>query len=433
MNAILLLPASLRIVIFLFRMVVLGLLLYSISYVALSKKKRQALVYLASLSVAVFVMILTRTPLLYGLNPTLGDALNLIMLLPLGDSIYRFVKTKRIILLFDALYFAFNVTYLSFIPYYGHIAEASFGYLFVRTVFMHFRTIEDNRRERGVLAIKDALDELRDGVFFHSFGKITYINESMKNILARMGLSSFESTDRIINEISTKGRPISESVYILTLGPSHYRFYLGEEQVSCIDVTALEELVLEEENTSIILNERNKLLKAQLDELIEVQNENEVLNLKSHIHDNLAQQLSILHMFLINGEVTDIGKVKEILSGLELTPSNEGNTISDLQDTFASIGVNIHIEGETPSDRDRYSLYYDAIKECTTNAIKHGFAKDVYVKITDSGIRIFNASTPEKNIRFGNGLTGLSQKAENIGGKLSASTEDGFAITIAFA
>ncbi len=433
MNGIFALPASLRITVFVFRMAALGFLFYSISHAALSKSKRPALVYLLSLALLTFVMILTRTPLVKWINPVAGDILNLVVAFPFVISVYRFVKSRRLILLFDALWCLLNVTYLAAIPYFAYVIEASYAYLWVRTIYMHFRTLDETRRERGVLAIKDALDGLDDGVLFHTFGQITYVNGAMKSILASFGLSSYDSTEYILSTIAEKGRRISERIYILSDETRHYRFYIGEEQVSASDVTALENLVLEEEKTRASLNERNKLLREQLDGLIEYQNEKELLNLKSHIHDNLAQRLSILHMFLVNENVDDIAKIRDILTAVEITPGDDPSTLDDLQETFGSIGVHIHVRGTMPADRDRYSLYYDAIKECTTNAIKHGFAKDVYATIADDRLIISNDIPSPGEVRFGNGLSGLSAKAERLGGRLSVSTAEGFAVEIAFA
>jgi len=59
-------------------------------------------------------------------------------------------------------------------------------------------------------------------------------------------------------------------------------------------------------------------------------------------------------------------------------------------------------------------LFIKTIKECTTNAIRHGNAKTIDVILSDVTISISNDGGLPKNIQFGNGLNSIKIEAEQL-------------------
>jgi len=80
-----------------------------------------------------------------------------------------------------------------------------------------------------------------------------------------------------------------------------------------------------------------------------------------------------------------------------------------------AIIVALTIEGELLKDESTASLFIKAIKECMTNAIRHGNAKRIDTVIDDGGLTITNNGALPESISYGNGLSGIKIEAEQLG------------------
>ena len=433
MTNLLNLSSSLRIVLLAFMMIIICILLYSLIYLYLTKQKKLKILYYTFILLSALVMVITRTPIIMNINVILADILNLILICPTIISLILFIKEKKVIYLFDMLYFIINITYLSYISnIISYITSFSTLYLLIRTIFLLYQTLEKIQANKGILAIKDALDYLDDGIIFlNYFNKIIYINNSMKEILSLFNFSTFDNINNIISFLKQNGKIVTNNTYIISTSDKAYRFYF---EITAIDVTYEQKLIDEEEKIKKELENKNKNLKLQLDEITKYQNETERMRLKTHIHDHLAQQLSILHMFVLNDYKYDLIKLKNILNEINISYNDDLSPIEDLINTYKLIDVNIHIDGVMPKDKNLYLITYDAIRECTTNTIKHGLAKDIFVIIKNNEkeytLEIINEGKRIDKVIFGNGLNGLKEKAQKLNGSLKIDTSLGFKVII---
>ena len=218
MTNLLNLSSSLRIVLLAFMMIIICILLYSLIYLYLTKQKKLKILYYTFILLSALVMVITRTPIIMNINVILADILNLILICPTIISLILFIKEKKVIYLFDMLYFIINITYLSYISnIISYITSFSTLYLLIRTIFLLYQTLEKIQANKGILAIKDALDYLDDGIIFlNYFNKIIYINNSMKEILSLFNFSTFDNINNIISFLKQNGKIVTNNTYIIS-------------------------------------------------------------------------------------------------------------------------------------------------------------------------------------------------------------------------
>ena len=443
MNSILNLPASLRIIIFLFEMIVAGIFLFCIVYGIMGKRKKLYLAYLSLLFVSLIVMIVTRTPVIPMHNMLLSDILNLIVIVPAVLGIFMFLDTKKPRYISDFVLCIFNITFFDFIPYYGYIVSALFIYVLIRSITTLFESLESVKNYPGRFAIKSAFDGLSDGIMFvNRFGQITYINKSLKSILQLLDISSHNKATKIVEEIVLKskqsGRIVTDNTYIISFKSNSYKFSFDNplSQISCIDVTMEEDLIKQSEQNKILIKNANINLNENLGKIEEIQREQELLKIKGQIHDNLAQQLSILHMFILNDNSTDLTELKTMLLSLNITQNEEQseNLIKNLQNLLKMIDVELEIKGEIPLSNKVNAFVYKLIKESSSNAIRHGKATKIQVEFTKQddnlNILISNNGIVPKSFVYGNGLSGIQKELDKLNGTMKILTQNIFKIEV---
>lgn len=218
-----------------------------------------------------------------------------------------------------------------------------------------------------------------------------------------------------------------------TDGVKSYRFIIDKKanQIICFDVTEEEKLIKQNESNKELLSRLNADLNEQLSKIDELQKEKELINIKGYIHDSLAQKLSILHMTLLMDKSTDLTNLKEMLSELDVSSDiNKVDELAYLKDLLSSIGVSLNIDGDLPADEKVKKLFVRAIKECSTNAIRHGSAKNINAIISDDSLTIINDGVVPDKVVFGNGLNGIKIEAEQLGFTLIFSLENDIKINL---
>ena len=429
------LPASLRIVVFIFLMVALAFLLFAITFVTNAKRGKVVIAYLISLFVALFLDVVLRTPVLYGLDAMVCDYLTLAHIVPIVLSIILFFKNRHPLLLLDAVYLLFSIALFGFIPYYGYIVSAFTLYIVPRAALIFFMSQDDKKKYPGRMAIKYALDELSQGIIFaNAFHQIIYINKAMKDVLSSLGIPSFDKVTVIASLLRGKAfRHITPDDFILNVNGDSYRFVLNESltQITCFDVTVEETLLKQEEANKERLFSLNKELNERLSKANQIQEEKELLSLRGYIHDSLAQKLSIIHMLLLNGKSIDLKEIKAMLLELRLNKDEaKEDELSYLVTLLREIGIELQIEGNLPSEEKAQALFIKAIKECTTNAIRHGAAKQIKATIGENFLEISNDGLAQGKVNYGNGLSGIKIEAEQLGYSLRIDAKSPFKVQI---
>ena len=433
MNSLFNLTPALRITLFFLSSISLGILLFSMLYDILGTKKRILIYYGLTLISSLLVMIITRTPLIRYENIIIAEILNYILIIPLIYSLILLIRFKKLRFIFDFIWCLLNLPIMFKIPYYSHFSCLLVVYILIRSILVLLETLDSTKKYPGRLSIKDALDNLDDGIIIaNDFDKIIYINKAMQNYLSLLNISKYSSFKEIFLYVQENMISIGENTYLYSDDSLSLRFIfdLEKKNLALDDVTNEYKLINEERKIKEQLSKQNELLKQEIDITNKRQNENELLLLKANIHDNLAQQLSILHMFLLNNFSSDLRELKNILKSIDVINITNYYNLDDIINTYNLIGVNLHINGMMPDNNEINNLFYNIIREGVTNSVKHSFSKDVYIDIMDNEheyrLIIFNDANIKKPIIFGNGLKGIKNKVEYYGGYLEIETTDGF-------
>lgn len=103
--------------------------------------------------------------------------------------------------------------------------------------------------------------------------------------------------------------------------------------------------------------------------------------------------------------------------------ANASENLEKIQKLFSIIGVSIRLSGKLPDDTTTKNILFEIIREASTNAVKHGNAKEINIQTyTEDKTFFMIISNDGKAITNpvieGNGLKGMKEKIEKIGGKI---------------
>ena len=164
--------------------------------------------------------------------------------------------------------------------------------------------------------------------------------------------------------------------------------------------------------------------------------------MKSRVHDVLGQRLSLLSRILDSDlkEEVLLKELKPLLMNLdeairEPEDTLPGKIIADLMHSFSLIGTTVHLKGELPEAEEIGRVFAEIIRECATNAVRHGGAANVYILVqenpTEYVMSLQNDGTVEAGpVREGGGLTGIRQKIQEFGGTVDVRSGNTFRVVV---
>lgn len=444
------LPTLLRLFLFGSLSLILTGLFVIITIMLINKNRKKLFVcYIISMTISILFISITRTPLISSLDKVLFYILNCVVLSPIVFSIMLLFSTKKKIYLLDSLAFIVNLPFFFILPFWVYVYIVSIGYLFIRALILVVNEYEYSLYNPGTYMIKDALDTLSSGVIFaNKNGQITYINSSMKKYLDDLNIRQHNRINKILSQLSeleNTDRKISKNDIIIscndkTLNLKVKKDYSSQSilQVVCNDISEEEKVIKELEEATNQLNMIQKDLQNTLRDINNIQKEKEILRLKGNIHDSMSQRLSILHCYIIENKGEDIKQIKQLINSMlnEMYEVNEINTSSRLDNlisSFALINVKLNINGKLPRSTKQADFTVKVIRECATNAVKHGQANEINVSIRLNDdkkyhIVIDNNGLPIKNIVEGNGLKSIKYQLSTLNGTMNIVSEPSFYI-----
>ncbi len=301
-------------------------------------------------------------------------------------------------------------------------------------------------------SIKEAFDNLNSGVCFaDASGKIILINQIMGKLISER-TGSFPQTiaeiERALRENAQEDSELeTESFYRFSDGkvwkfrqevinkPSLENYY----QITSDDVTELygasEQLKKENEELKLT-NERTEELYKRLSERIR---EQETLNLKMRIHDEIGTSL-IAISDILNGNdkgntLGELSELKNAVSYFSGTGLPENGTFDEAKLKAAKLNIKLTLTGFMPEDTKFESIVAAAAIECVTNCAQHAKGSRVYVRITENTdiytVTITNdGEIPKGKITEGGGLSSLRGRIESAGGEMIILSSPRFALII---
>lgn len=313
------------------------------------------------------------------------------------------------------------------------IALLGIIYEIISLIYMYFRyykkeTITD-------FSIKKVIDECEFGILVLKGKRAKLINNKMYEILDKLNIKK----DYITNIIKQSIDKIDKN-YCVKLENKYYVFVVNDNEIITFDITEVYELhqKLNEQNRK--LEENNKKILLSIDNIEELEKEKNLLKLKNKYHDILGQNLSILQQYLNKENITqeNFEEIKFMIQKMFIDIEDTDDTNANLENLIKihkKNGTDIIIDGKLPQNKETAKVFFEIIREATTNAIRHAGSSKVFVNIKETLEETYMIITndgrkPNEFITENQGIKDMRRKVEKLGGMFYISTVPEFSVNI---
>lgn len=296
-------------------------------------------------------------------------------------------------------------------------------------------------KKLDINSIKEAIDNLPIGVcFFDNRGALRLCNKKMYEIgydLLKRDIQYLDSFKQSLNQEDelVKDHILSDHrVYRVSFN----KIEGGFTEVVALDVSELfytsEELSRETKALKEIANRLERLSK----NVLVLTREEEVLNMKIRLHDEIGKGIVATRWTLKNNLPTDSLDLELWEDAIDFLRKNNKEVkrespLSELKKVSKAIGVDIKMEGKLPKDEEAAYIIVTALRECVTNTKRHSGGDEVYIEIQEEPLKIEitnNGKKPEEEIVEGGGLSNLREKVEKQGGRMRVYSSPEFKLEI---
>jgi signal transduction histidine kinase len=239
------------------------------------------------------------------------------------------------------------------------------------------------------------------------------------------------------------GRPGLVSELAITLG-----FYLLIQVAVLLSSLAL----LREQRARRELAEAHVELQAQGELLAESARAGERLRISRDLHDLIGHQLTVLTLELEAAKHRDPGSAaaahieraglvaRELLSDVRTTVGELRGARPELRGSLERVvrdltrpSVILDVDDGLALDEERTVLLIRAVQEIVTNTIRHADARELRIEVRSDPdgivLRAGDDGRGARDLQPGNGLRGLRERFESLGGDVTFDGSQGFGVT----
>lgn len=325
-------------------------------------------------------------------------------------------------------------------------------------ISLFFVIRKKKKQQISVDAVRKSIDYLPDGIcFFREDGQPLLVNLQMNRLCGFLFESELLNgnwlVDCLCGEKNLKNGQIirkKPDILVKTWGERVWRFqgneflFHGEKIWEWIatDVTEQLKLSKELEQRNQRLMDVNQKLRVYSDEVKYITREQEILNAKIRVHDDVGRSLLAARAYLFGKEenrdrATLMILWKSTISVLkkEAKPEKKSSSWEQLQRAAEAVQVNIVLDGHLPKAENAAIILITAMYECLTNTVKHADGTELYVSIMEDDFKIKmratnNGKQPEKLVEETGGLSNLRQIVESAEGKMAIDSQPRFILKL---
>lgn len=313
------------------------------------------------------------------------------------------------------------------------IALLGIIYEIISLIYMYFRYYKKETITN--FSIKKVIDECEVGILVLKGKKVKLINNKMYEILDKLNIKK----DYITN-IKRQSIDQIDKNYCVKVGDKYYVFVINNNEIITFDITEVFELhqKLNEQNRK--LEENNKQILLSIDNIEELEREKNLLKLKNKYHDILGQNLSILQQYLNRENISqeNFEEIKFMIQKMFIDIEDTEDTNTNLENLIKihkKNGTDIIIDGKLPQNKETAKVFFEIIREATTNAIRHAGSSKVFVKIRETLEETYMIITndgrkPNEFITENQGIKDMRRKVKKLGGMFYISTVPEFSVNI---
>ncbi|MBR5448028.1 MAG: hypothetical protein IKV40_06360, partial [Clostridia bacterium] len=197
---------------------------------------------------------------------------------------------------------------------------------------------------------------------------------------------------------------------------------------------------LTEENSQ--LRKVQQELKRLSANVVTITREEEILNTKMRVHDEMGRCLVAAQKHL-RDDASGEGVGEEIVTAWQRAVSmlkynneaNDDDMMSQIRQTCEYINLRLIETGELTSSEDVAYVLACAVRECMTNAVRYAGADELYADFSETDqdatvVLTNNGKVPDGDIVEGGGLSTLRKRVERSGGVMTVSAAPRFKLTV---
>lgn len=313
------------------------------------------------------------------------------------------------------------------------VTITSLLYEVISFIYMYFKYIKKEKINQ--FSIKKVIDSSDFGILVLKGNKRVLINNTMYAILNKLNIR----TNYIANIIKQSEEQM-EGNYVVKVEEKYYLFIINQNEVIAFDITEEYSLKkeLDEQNEKIELN--NKKLVSSMENIENLEKEKNLLKIKNKYHDLLGQNLSVLQQYLNREEIKqeNFDEIKFMIKKMfiDIEDTEDSNTnLQNLIKIHQNNGTNIIIKGKLPENEKQAKVFFEIIREATTNAIKHAGSSKIFVEIKETLEETYMVITndgkkPNEFITENEGIKGMRRKVEEIKGYFYVATVPQFSVNV---
>ena len=313
------------------------------------------------------------------------------------------------------------------------IALLGIIYEIISLIYMYFgyykkETITD-------FSIKKVIDECEFGILVLKGKRAKLINNKMYEILDKLNIKK----DYITNIISQSIDQLDKN-YCVKVEDKYYVFVINNNEIITFDITEEYKLHQKLNGQNKKLKENNKKILLSIDNIEELEKEKNLLKLKNKYHDILGQNLSILQQYLNKEKISqeNFEEIKFMIQKMFIDIEDTDDTNANLENLIKihkKNGTDIIIDGKLPQNKETAKVFFEIIREATTNAIRHAGSSKVFVNIKETLEETYMIITndgrkPNEFITENQGIKDMRRKVKKLGGMFYISTVPEFSVNI---
>ena len=312
-----------------------------------------------------------------------------------------------------------------------------------------------NRKTINNTSIKEAFDNLPTGVcFFNEAGLPVLCNHAMQRFSFAVCGKDVQFVADLEGCLADDFVPATDArkdgkAFVLPDGRAWHlekrTFTNGSgnryTQYIATDVTELHEnrVALQEENAQLRRVQTDlQVLSANV---VTVTREEEILNTKMRVHDEMGRCLIAAQKYLQEGSNESIPDSVAIAWQRAVSMIKYNNETADedmlsqIRKTCESIKLGFIQKGKLPKEESAAYLLTCAVRECVTNAVRYAGASELYADFTeteiDATVVVYNdGKQPDSEIIEGGGLSTLRRRVERAGGSITVQSRPRFQLTV---
>lgn len=302
-------------------------------------------------------------------------------------------------------------------------------------------------------AVKEALDTLPSAVcYFTAAGNVKLCNTAMYDLIRKITQNDLQTLDELneaLDSCNQNTGVIREGN--LFLFPDGHAWQYSVDKVTAADGRIYTEAVLSDVTE---LYEKRQKLQRQSRELkkmyremkilsatvLEMTREEEILNLKSRLHDQMNMGVAAIRQILRQNTTSEenaaaIAQFRRAIQVLQEENAYPQDDMAEFIRDAEVSGIRVEITGDFPEEKEVLHLLLPVLREACVNAARHADASVLYITAErkSNAVRLLltnDGRQPQQEVIPRGGLVDLGRMLAEAGGKIEIQSQPQFLLTV---